>query len=211
MKLSVLIPTHNRPKMFKRALSSILSVMGKYNVEIIVRCDDNSVTKKDISVGHNIHLYHAKKDINGMYKELYEKSTGDYIYYLEDDDYITPYFETAYKEVSNGLELFVGLYNSVNKDTNISQISEYRIKHNTLYIPSDFQLSQMIFKRSLIEPNDFPISYHNENDEILLKTILGRVNKNKVKYSMRYIFNQGIDYNNLSLDEILNPRKIKNV
>ena len=43
MKLSILIPTHNRPKLFSRALHSVLNILPKYEIQIIVNNDSNDI------------------------------------------------------------------------------------------------------------------------------------------------------------------------
>lgn len=177
--------------------------MDGYNIEIIIRCDDGTVTDDDIPELDYITLYQAPKDLNGMYKELYDKSTGDYIYYLEDDDYLLPHFSKCVDWMFKDNCLLVGLYKSVNKKINKLQIAEYNNKKKDpyFYVPDYFQLGQMIFSRDMVD--EFPREYHNENDEFLLSNILENAPISDTKYIMNYIFAQGVDHQNLSLGEIL--------
>ena len=195
------MPTHNRPELFKRALGSVLTVLDGYNIEIIIRCDDNSITKEDIPVLDFVPLYHTTKDINGMYQELYEKSTGDYIYYLEDDDFILPYFKKCVDYMFKGNSLLVGLHKSVNQKINKLQLAEFTSKKDHFYVPDYFQLGQMIFDKRMV--TEFPSEYHDENDEHLLRNILTNAPLSETKYVVNYIFTQGVDNQNLTLKEIL--------
>ena len=51
MKLSVLIPTHKRPKLFIRCLNSVLNTLDELDFEVIVNNDSNDITEiEDIRV-----------------------------------------------------------------------------------------------------------------------------------------------------------------
>ena len=87
-KLSILIPTHNRPSLFKRCIKSVLDQSTNIKYEIIVNNDSRDIDEiYDDSV--SIKYYYKKYyDISKIYKFLYDQSCGEYVYFLEDDDYI---------------------------------------------------------------------------------------------------------------------------
>ena len=92
MKLSILILTHNRPSLFKRCITSVLNNLPNYNIEILVNNDSNDISevysdKVDIS-----YFYKKTEKLTDIYKFLFDQSKGEYIFYLEDDDYIRSNF-----------------------------------------------------------------------------------------------------------------------
>jgi FkbM family methyltransferase len=93
--VSVIIPTHNRPKCVKRAVESVLNQTYK-NVEIIIIDDIGNardiVTEISGSIKGNIRYrqipqtpYIAESRNAGI-----KDATGDYIAFLDDDDYWLP-------------------------------------------------------------------------------------------------------------------------
>ena len=64
MKLSVLIPTHNRPKLFTRCLTSVLDTLDGLEFEVIVNNDSNDIT--EINTKCNIKNYLGES----LYNEL---------------------------------------------------------------------------------------------------------------------------------------------
>jgi len=90
-KISVIVPTHNREKMCKRAIASVLA-QSFDDYEIIVSND----SEEDYdTVGSYIFQHpkvsYYKRDPEGYdknYMFLVDKAVGEYILCLEDDDYI---------------------------------------------------------------------------------------------------------------------------
>ena len=88
MKLSILILTHNRPKLFTRAISSVLDNLPEYDIEILANNDTDDIDEiYDDRVSIQYH-YFQHDDLSCVYKYLFDLATGEFIYYLEDDDYI---------------------------------------------------------------------------------------------------------------------------
>lgn len=139
MKLSILILTHNRPELFKRCLTSVLEIIPD-DVEILVNNDAEPF--KELS--NNIVKYYYKKsdNISDLYRFLLEKAQGEFIFYLEDDDFLLPNF---FKRID------------YNYDINYMNFMTYDIK-KTLQLKKEnfkvekenvhFQLSQILFKRA---------------------------------------------------------------
>ncbi|OTX31453.1 hypothetical protein BK717_22925 [Bacillus thuringiensis serovar malayensis] len=94
--VSVLIPTYNRPKYFQIALESAIKQTYK-NIEIIVTDDStNDETYKCIQPYlvkyQNIFYYKNPNTIGGAHNFIHalEKSNGEYINFLMDDDIFAP-------------------------------------------------------------------------------------------------------------------------
>lgn len=170
MNLSILILTHYRPELFKRALNSVLE-LNLENVEILVNNDSD-----DISESSDYTLYKEKcEDLSFIYFTLFKNAKGKYIYFLEDDDYLLNGFKEFYNEV-------------LEKDYDFG-IAKY-LKHNSKpmkFDKEDFQLSQVIFKKDKI--SYFPMSNNIEND---YKLYINNKNDNTL-VSNKVIFKQTTD------------------
>lgn len=172
MKLSVLILTHKRPHLFTRAINSVL-LNRPEGVEIIVNNDTRDITEVK---GHNIEYhYENDDDISKLYQLLFEKARGEYIYYLEDDDYTLPnfyssvdykhdiyYLEYLSKPVieTNGMKSAV-LQSQVNK--HLKELEMTSFVNSIDY--EHFQLGQILFKHELVKK--FPTGNVLHNDKEL--------------------------------------------
>ncbi len=98
-KISVLIPTYNRPAFLKQALESIAN-QTKLPYEIIVGDDnlENDINYQVVKEFREKYPYIEIKYIKnekrlggaGNYKSLFYKAEGDYIKWLADDDILLP-------------------------------------------------------------------------------------------------------------------------
>ena len=113
--LSILILTHNRPKLFERSLNSILSYLTP-KIEVIVNNDSSDI--KEIE-NTNVNYYYEKfNNISSVYEFLFLKSKGKYIYFLEDDDYLRKQFF----EQSFDADIIAGNYCPTYKPDNTFEI-----------------------------------------------------------------------------------------
>ncbi|MBP1930821.1 glycosyltransferase family 2 protein [Ammoniphilus resinae] len=96
-KVSILIPTRNRPIWFEQALNSVLNQTYK-NIEIII-CDnsDDDRTREIVERSKKNHPFQIKyiknaKNIGPIanQQKCLELATGEYINYLMDDDLFAP-------------------------------------------------------------------------------------------------------------------------
>jgi len=169
MKLSILIPTHKRPHLFFRCLDSVRPLLTG-DVEVIVNNDSDDIVPKDYHP--NIHYYFNKFDnLSQIYEFLLSRSIGEYVYFLEDDDYLVPNFN-----VDLDSDIIVGNYMPM-FDPVFKFDAMTHFKHGK-HTPSEFtklidefllQLSQYIFKREVIEDFNFPMDNNIYND---LKLVL---------------------------------------
>jgi|TARA_B110000908_G_C10247779_1_gene449846 glycosyltransferase involved in cell wall biosynthesis len=162
-KLSILILTHNRPELFKRCFKAILNCKPDYPIEIIVNNDSSDIDEL-YSDDDNItvrYYYKKYKKLGDVYKFLYTKSQGDFIYYNEDDDYIKPCFfdHIDYKHdlyimnyISYPLIQIHGIIKAMAliDNSNLTKLvfKDYLKYHDN----TQFQLGQIVFKRQLVEP-----------------------------------------------------------
>lgn len=159
MKLSILIPTHNRPRLFERCIRSVIENCPN-DVEVIVNNDSNDINEIK---NNNIKYYYKKLQLTDIYKFLVQKAHGDFVYFLEDDDYLSPNFYDKIKDfLKSENSLIIGKYYSCDKSEKI-RTDILRIQHlkKEFNIEDEmFQLGQVIFKRSIFK--DF--SWFEDND-----------------------------------------------
>lgn len=175
MKLSILILTHNRPKLFKRCIKSVLANIPDFPVEIIVNNDSNDITEIYSDVVTVSYHYKKHKMLTDTYKFLYNKSQGDFIFYLEDDDYIKPDFfkfldfnydinfinyisEDVLSKAKNK-ELYYKRFFTKNKHLKNNNDLKMFIQQ---YNPTDFQFSQIVFKKEGIKYWPTEDNIHND-------------------------------------------------
>jgi len=167
MKLSFLIPTHNRPKLFRRCIESVLEQLTD-DIEIIVNNDSHDIDEVE---HHSISYYYEKFDnLSDIYKFLLSKATGEYVYFLEDDDYLAPMFIDNLKLdadliVGNYLPLYKVqnpiFYATLNADARYIDNAEGFVQSLNF---EHLQLSQHVFRRSTIENFKFPDDNNVYND-----------------------------------------------
>ncbi|MAF36177.1 hypothetical protein CL622_03610 [archaeon] len=179
MKLSILILTHNRPKLFIRAINSVLSNLPEYDIEIIVNNDTNDIDEiYDDRVSIQYH-YYQHDDLSRVYKYLFDLATGEYIYYLEDDDYIKSNFfghldltvDVNYMEyISEPTIERIGplaAYKKLSTNRKINHNNEAR-KFIQQFDDEEFQLGQILFRKEQIK---FPTGNNIHNDVVLFERL----------------------------------------
>ena len=178
--ISILIPTHNRPLLFKRCINSVLHQNTDVEYEILVNndsCDIEETYHDKINIKY---FYNHYSDLSLVYKHLFNSAKYSYIFYLEDDDYLLPNF---FKHLDFTVDINFCEYISLPHIGENLQIALHRQKINRKYASfSDikkfincanteyFQLSQLCaFKKNLLDT--FPSGNHIENDLLLFKAI----------------------------------------
>lgn len=184
--LSILILTHNRPNLFDRCLTSIISNKCRYNIDIYVNNDTRDI-KEIYSNRYNIeYMYMKCENLYDIYKYLYYKSTGSHILYLEDDDYLLPEF---FEHIDLNYDINFIEYVRSKKFINL-EIQDFGVKdsinnRNKIYKPGDnfgkfrtnnklvdFQLTQLLFRKSKcpfpdgLYNRDWKTDHHGDEDFI---------------------------------------------
>jgi len=189
--LSILILTHNRPKLFTRCLESVLAQITP-GVEVLVNNDSCDI--EEIDHPQVKYFYYASGSLCEKYKFLLEIARGEYVYYLEDDDYLHKDFLATKLDA----DLIVGNYcptydtpniltfMSLYKDSQMTS-DEFLDKLNTEHL----QLSQHIYKRSCILDFEFPMDSNIHNDIKL--TVHAALQANSIKTLNKVFYYQTID------------------
>ena len=193
MKISILILTHKRPELFKRCINSVITAYNKFplknNVEILVNNDSNDI--KEIYSNLPIIYSYNNYNLGNLYFDLFKRANGEYVYFLEDDDYISEDFFEIFSQYNQDIMYFnykpykwMLHFTEFFKYTN----NVYKDKEHFLqnYDPWNFQFSQICFKKKCL--NDFPTDDNLQNDFEIFKRLKGSfININK------FIFTQTTD------------------
>jgi glycosyltransferase involved in cell wall biosynthesis len=191
MMLSILILTHKRPRLFTRCLESVLAQIEP-NVEILVNNDSHDIVEIDHPQVR--YFYYSSGSLCEKYKFLLEIAQGNYIYYLEDDDYLTKDFLT----VKLDADMIVGNYCPTYETSDMLTFmtlykdgwltaDQFLANLNTEHL----QLSQHIYKRDHIIDFEFPMDSNIHND---IKLTMHAISKaNIVKTVNKVFYYQTVD------------------
>ncbi|WRR79273.1 glycosyltransferase family 2 protein [Escherichia coli] len=185
-KVSVIIPTYGRPDNLKRAIDSVIEQTYK-NIEIIV-IDDNGINSKkghetSTLVRHYPHIIYIKLEKNsggGMARNKgIERASGDYITFLDDDDYYYP--EKIQKQLKFMIE---NSYDISLCDMEIANPLSKKFKHRKKYSEAngfnlkDFLIAGVAFtpmimvkKEVLLEVNGFLDTPRFQDHTLMLKML----------------------------------------
>lgn len=194
-KVSVIIPVYNVEKYLRECLDSVIN-QTLSDIEIICINDgstDNSgnILDEYSTMDSRIKVIHQVNGGVGNARNVGIKiSTGDYIYFLDSDDYIVPdAIEKLYtKAVSLDLDICVCKVKEIDSSTGVTRIEENSV--NEKYLPvNDIFGSQdvkneifhlfigwvwdKLYKRSLIVDNNllFPL-FKNTEDTVFAYSAL---------------------------------------
>lgn len=192
MKLSILIPTHNRPALFRRCIESVLPVLDG-QVEVIVNNDSADIDPiEHPNIKYN---YEQFGHLSMVYQSLLEQATGEFVYFLEDDDYLTC---NIAEQIDSACDIIVGnyypMYDTPNKlvypliyKDGTSTAEEFLSSLNEEHL----QLSQHIYRRSVVDDFAFPSDSNIHNDILLTKH--AAMKSKIIKTTSRIFYRQTID------------------
>lgn len=188
-KVSIILPVFNVEEYLKKCLESILN-QTYTNIEIIIINDGSTdrsyeICKKYASIDDRVVLLNKKNEGLALArKDGFEKSTGDYILFVDSDDYINKDFiEHAINILKNKsidiiLPQIIYKY-SINEERFITKLNENKIYHidevlKMLIINKDLKdfVWGKIFKRELIESKYFGESRIFEDIDFTHRVIL---------------------------------------
>lgn len=169
MQLSVLILTHNRPKLFRRCIESVLRSLPNYDVEILVNNDSADIVEVYDDRINITYTYTQSHDISDLYGQLFAAARGEFVFFLEDDDYVLPCF---FDELDFSYDI-----NFVNYMAHSPKITVKRADRPFSVDEDHFQLSQIIFRKSLL--TRFPSGNNINNDWLLFRSLTGTMILNK--------------------------------
>jgi glycosyltransferase involved in cell wall biosynthesis len=92
MKFSVVISTYNRLDLLRRAIDSVLNQTMKCEVVVVDDCSSDETETYIKSLGNSVvyHRHQVNKGHAATVNAGVETATGDWIKFLDDDDYLAP-------------------------------------------------------------------------------------------------------------------------
>ena len=192
MKLSILILTHNRPHLFKRCLESVLNQIT-LDIEVIVNNDSKDIL--EIEHPQVKYYYNQFDSLCEVYQFLLWQARGEYVYYLEDDDYLLPDF---LQSLEYGCDMIVGnyypTYDTPDKFV-FTRLYKPAIVNSKEFLDNlneeHLQLSQHVYRRNTIMDFLFPKDSNIHNDILLTKHAAQRCNT--IKTTNKIFYYQTID------------------
>jgi len=194
-KISILLPTHNRPDLFTRCINSILYANEIYHMDIEIIVNNDTCDIQEIESNMIRYIYYSSNNLSKIYEKLFVEARGEFIYYLEDDDYMHEYF---FKKLDLSKDINYMNYKRFDLApiNYITHMKNFEIEK----INQDFQLSQILFKKSLLDIWEFPQDNNLHNDWKIFDTIRDRGDIHIIKHMM---FTQTIDGNdNISFPKL---------
>ena len=149
-KVSIIIPVYNAEKYIKKCLDSLL-IQTYNNIEIITvldGCTDNTekIVRELNDIDDRIKIISREnKGVQYSRKEGLEKSNGDYIFFLDADDWIDEctIYEMMKKAKENDIDIVKCSYMNEYKNSTIANYYNYSFKE--IDIVNHEQFSEVIY------------------------------------------------------------------
>ena len=181
MQISVLIPTHNRPKLFERCIQSVFDAYDRcpVDLEIIVNNDSKDIEEK-FKLGVNVsYCYETNNNLSRIYKLLFDRAQNEYVYFLEDDDLMDIDFFSSLSQYNADIYYFN--YHPFKFDLKFVKYFSYVLDHiednKEEFLESfddyNFQFSQICFKKSALAQDQFPNDNNLKNDFVIFQRLKG--------------------------------------
>jgi hypothetical protein len=158
------------------------------SVEVIVNNDSRDISEDIVHKNITYH-YNQYDNLSKVYEFLLNQAQGEYVYFLEDDDYLVKGFSNIELDADLIAANYCPTYDVEN------QIHYMRLYQDSVVTPSSFiknlnledlQLSQFIFKKNTIIDFEFPMDNNVHNDINLVMHSASKANSirtlNKVLY-----------------------------
>ena len=164
--ISILIP-YSRPNKIRECIESIKSSRVSLSEVVVGDTLGDFEPKNFDDLGLNIVvLRFTESDISNVYKGLVTNSTGEYIYFLEDDDLLMPPFTSAFRVIKEsksdlGICNYFG-YEGLQMDFCQTRQADFEDFKKSFPHYKKFQLGRIIIKKSLIQK--FPKNNNLLND-----------------------------------------------
>ncbi len=140
-KFSIIIPNYNKEKYIEECLQSITNqTLDKSKYEVLVIDDGSTDNSLDIIKKYPVKLFHTERKGAGGARNLgIEKATGEYILFLDSDDYYTN------NEVLSKLDSMV-----INQDIISLSFTKDNFGEKTLLVENEDSIEEKIEKTRLL-------------------------------------------------------------
>lgn len=198
-KVSIIIPTYNREKELSTCIDSLLNQTYK-DIEIIVINDgskDNTDTLINSYKDKRIKYYKRTNHGIGSSRNYgLEKSTGDYVSFIDSDDYIDKNFieKMLNKVTKEDLDLVICDYynfykNKTKELVTIPKFNNTNIKDNkNLLLNVNYGPCNKLYKKELIKDIRFPEDIKYEDMPFIAKCLKESNRIGKVNLPLNYFY-----------------------
>lgn len=178
IKVSIIVPAYNAERTIARCINSILYQTFR-NLEIIVvddgskDCTPSMLDDYSTKDSRMVIIHQPNGGVSAARNEGLRRVTGDWIYFLDSDDWIEPVYIDNFVKNSNGYELIIQGFTkenvSTNNSVNVLFCPDHKLKNyevvellqNTPNVHNGFLWHRM-FKASIVK--EFNLSFpHNCN------------------------------------------------
>ena len=182
-KISVIVAVYNTEKYLDRCIESLLNQTYK-NMELVIveDCSTDSSRKllKKYKENKNIKVFYNRENRGLSYSRNYglKKSTGDFIGYIDSDDYVEPdYYEKLMSSIKdNKSDIAICDIKLVDEQTNKIQRCKCYANDFDVYsvVNNGFAASacNKLFKRKNIEKYPFAEGKVNEDIAVVIPTVI---------------------------------------
>ena len=182
-KISVIVAVYNTEKYLDRCIESLLNQTYK-NIELVIveDCSTDSSRKllKKYKGNKNIKVFYNRENRGLSYSRNYglKKSTGDFIGYIDSDDYVEPdYYEKLMSSIKdNKSDIAICDIKLVDEQTNKIQRCKCYANDFDVYsvVNNGFAASacNKLFKRKNVEKYPFAEGKVNEDIAVVIPTVI---------------------------------------
>lgn len=182
-KISVIVAVYNTEKYLDRCIESLLNQTYK-NIELVIveDCSTDSSRKllKKYKGNKNIKVFYNRENRGLSYSRNYglKKSTGDFIGYIDSDDYVEPdYYEKLMSSIKdNKSDIAICDIKLVDEQTNKIERCKCYANDFDVYsvVNNGFAASacNKLFKRKNIEKYPFAEGKVNEDIAVVIPTVI---------------------------------------
>ena len=207
--ISVIIPVYNGEVWIKRCIDSLLNQNSQslYQLEIIIiddgSIDNTAIIAEDYQKAHNeIRVFNTEnRGVSEARNTGISVSTGDYITFVDADDYVdSDYFEKLMEGITKDIDIVCGGYKAEYEDSVISKMYPANIiegKENILrtYLKGNqinVGVCSKVYKSSIAKRVTFDSRYRIGEDKLFLFECFGLASKIKTSSSCgyHYVINQ---------------------
>ena len=188
--LSIIIPVYNLDEYIIDCLDSLLTQNDEQEIEVIIVNDGSIDNSKNLIEDYidrhklsNFHLYNVRNQGVGAARNLgLSKSRGDYVFFLDGDDFIASDFIDYLKQKSinnNSQDIISFSFNYVDhKKTFLRSLNDKYPPLDGVFSNQDFfdkiikgkhwiWTSSAIYSKNFLKKNELTFSYHRRAQDLL--------------------------------------------
>ena len=171
-KFSIIIPNYNKGQYIEDTLNSIFNQTYK-NFEVILIDDGSTDNSLEVIKNFDVRLFHTKRKMAGGARNVgIDNATGDYLLFLDSDDYFTS--PTVLEELNNLIKDEDMIFLNYHKD-NFGEVTIVEEKKNSIAekieTTKNLGCPTKCFKKELLDGLRFPEGKRFEDINFTLEAL----------------------------------------